>query len=326
MKKIFIVFILLLISGCEKFPFSKNQDTVLNSNNSNIQNSNDQCPQQPPSTSKSEDMDLDNSTTSEILRLKAGEVKVYKFEGEKGKIFEHSYDKDICFWVYDPKGDLINLDESLELKMDGTHLVLMSIPEGTVTVNLEMSLQDKAKPVVKNSPLPSTDNKTQNNQIENNPIDNNSKNVNVSRNSPPPQRPTRPTHDITQREALNIVEGWYSAKGQIFGYPFDRSLLNKYATGNTYYENGEKDGGGSIAWLQRNNCYYTYGYSNIENIVAFNNSGNRPYLKVRVFEKLQLHGPKNLGCGNRPKSYRTNVTYWFAKDSGKWKITDYVVE
>ena len=135
--------------------------------------------------------------------------------------------------------------------------------------------------------------------------------------SPPPS---------LQEKAFEIVKKWYAAKPRIFAPPFDESLVDQYTTGKLHYNTTRNNGGGSMGWLRSNDCYYEYDFSKIEGVVSFDNSGTRPSLKVKVHEKLQLHGPNKAGCDNPPSSYRKNVTYWFEKDNGVWKIYDYKLE
>ena len=320
MNKILLVLILMFCYGCNNLPFlnSNENDPVLSGNqqnNTTTQTKDDTCPQTPASTAQSEDITLTDSPISKSLKLKSGNVKAYKFEGQSGKIFDHSYDKDICFWVYTPQGNLLDLESSLELPEKGNYLVLMSVAKGSTTVNLEMSLQDKSQPVAKNPP-PKTPNNNNNNNTGNNTPPRTSNQT--SNNSP--------RNNFSESEALDIVNGWYSAKSRVFGPSYDRNLASQYLTGKKYNDNLEKDGGGSVGWLQRNNCYYTYEFFKIIKVASFNNSGNRPSLRIYVNEKLQLHGPTSTGCSKNPNNYTKYVTYWFEKDGGTWKIYDRIVD
>ena len=81
-----------------------------------------------------------------------------------------------------------------------------------------------------------------------------------------------------------------------------------------------------MGWLQNNGCYYTYPFSNIDKVWSYSTSGTRPFLKIQVSERLQLHGSSSAGCGNPAKSYQKNVSYWFEKENGIWKIYEYEVQ
>ena len=180
-----------------------------------------------------------------------------------------------------------NIVTSTELPQTGTYIIQVAAPRGSKTFDLDLSF-DSLKPPP--SSLTSSSTKTS---------------------------------QLTQDRAVEIVANWYKAKPQIFGKSFDKSLVEKYTTGKLYLDTLKTDG--SMNWLRNNGCYYTYNISNIENIISFSNTGQRPTLTVKVYEELQLHGPRKVGCGNPLHSYRANVTYWFEKDNGDWKIYHYQV-
>ncbi|MGI0483537.1 ARC6/PARC6 family protein, partial [Geminocystis sp. CENA526] len=148
----------------------------------------------------------------------------------------------------------------------------------------------------------------------------------VKNNSVATNNPINPvsTHSINQQEALNIIQKWYDAKPRIFGGEFNQYLVQELTTGQLYNNTTKYDG--SMNWLINNNCYYDYQYSNIDNVISFNNSGTRPSLTVRVSEKLALHGSSSAGCNGKYKSYTKPVTYWFEKENGNWKIYNYEVK
>jgi serine/threonine protein kinase len=134
------------------------------------------------------------------------------------------------------------------------------------------------------------------------------------------RRVSQPVHNISQNEALQIVQSWYQAKPQIFGPSYDLYLVDQLATGTLYYNTTKPDG--SVAWLRNNNAYYTYTTSQITGIEEFSNSGTRPYIKVRVFEDLYLHGRRGIDRKNSGP-YRGTFTYVFQQENGVWKIYDY---
>lgn len=297
MKKILIYVTLLFISGCN---FSQSNPLGSGNTSTNTTVANNGCPTQAPPITKTDALDLANSSIDVSGALQPNTGKAYQFEGKSKHLLQLTLDNaQICSWIFDPKGDLMKLENSAELTMDGKYIVSLWNPQGRSTFNLTIGLKDKqvSKPV----------------EIVSEPKDP------VSPVQPPKKQPQ---HDITQSEALDIVKGWYNSKPNIFGSSYDRNLLAQYATGITYYKNAEKDGGGSIGWLERNGCYYTYDYSNVENVISFNNSGTRPSIKVTVSERRQLHGPQSAGCSNPSTLSRRDITYWFEKENDTWKIYD----
>lgn len=286
---LFIVFI-----GCSK------PETPSNIVESNVTDK--ECPEEPKSKldkESVEEISLSNQTVNQSNQVSSNKSIGYTFEAKAGQKLSYQTDKDICIWVYAPNNELVN---GTKLPETGNYTVQISALRGSTTFDLEMSLES-IKPA--SSPIVRA---TSNNS-------NTSNQSNTSRNE-----------NLTKEQALSIVRGWYSAKPKMFAYPYDEDLVDRYATGKLYYDTVEKDGGGSIGWLRRNGCYYTYDFSNIDNVWLFSTSGMRPLLKVQVSEKLQLHGSRSASCNNRPRYYQKNVSYWFEKDNGDWKIYYYEVE
>lgn len=134
-----------------------------------------------------------------------------------------------------------------------------------------------------------------------------------------------PQENFSQEKAVNIVRQWYESKPIIFAPPFDKDIVDKFATGDLYDRTLVEKNGGSVGWLKNNNCYYIYDYSKVNNINSFSNTEEKPVLDVSVSEKLKIDG-STRACGTGGfKSYTKNVTYWFEKDDGIWKIYDYKV-
>ncbi|MFM6158586.1 MAG: ARC6/PARC6 family protein, partial [Sphaerospermopsis kisseleviana] len=177
--------------------------------------------------------------------------------------------------------------------------VSSSTPEYTPTSESSPILKYTARPEYTNTSENSTDNTNKN--YESNLEPNN----------------LQPENDISQEQALELVQRWYAAKPQIFAPPFDRDLLGELATGTLYQRVGGVDG--SIDWLQKYNRYYTYNKSEITNIMGFSNSGRLPYIKVRVLQELYLHGEKGIDKTNSGV-YENDYIYFFAKENGIWKI------
>lgn len=123
---------------------------------------------------------------------------------------------------------------------------------------------------------------------------------------------------LTQSQAVELVTQWLSAKPKIFGPPFDKNLLGRLTTGNTYQDNL-----GSIDWLQGNGYRYTYSVSRIDDVWSFVTSNTSPFIKVSVYEDLTLYSPRGIDRSKSGASKR-NFIYYFAKDvDGQWKISDY---
>ncbi|MBE9170681.1 ARC6/PARC6 family protein [Pleurocapsales cyanobacterium LEGE 06147] len=297
LKKIqfFIFIFILILSGCSK------PKQLSSQNESNLADTG--CPEEPKlklDKKNIEDISLTNQTVNKSNRVSSNKAIGYTFQAEAGQKLSYQTDEDICIWVYDPNNQLVN---RTKLPETGKYVIQVAAPKGSKTFDLEMSLETFTSNAASTPPISNTNES------------NNSTSQTASRQ-----------FDLTKEQALEIVAGWYRAKPKIFGYPFDESLVAQYTTGQMYYEKLEKDGGGSVGWLRSNGCYYTYDFSNIDNVWLFSTSGTRPLLKIKVSEKLQLHGPSSAGCGNRPQYYQKNVNYWFEKDNGVWKIYYYEIQ
>ena len=298
-KKSTLYLLALVISGCANFGSSSN--IFNNSQNNSV------CPEKPIAT-------LAKNNVKEIILqeqkiTQSGQVSVsrnvgYKFKAKQGQKLNYGTNDDICIWVFTPDNNILN---STELSKSGTYIIQVAAPRGSKTFDLDLSF---------GSSKPSSTIQVNSNQT-------NESNQSVTRNRRKRSQPILDPTKLSQDQAVEIVSNWYDAKSRIFGNPFDKSLVEKYTTGKLNQDTLKPNG--SMEWLRSNGCYYTYNISNIEKVIDFSNTVQRPSLTVRVYEELQLHGPRKVGCGNKPQSYRANVTYWFEKDNGDWKIYHYKV-
>ncbi|MDH6106192.1 ARC6/PARC6 family protein [Anabaenopsis tanganyikae CS-531] len=267
---------------------------------------------------------LNEQTLVKSGRVTATEAVGYRFDAESGQILTYTTNDDICIVVYTPDNRIISSGKLpvsgkyiLEVSAPQNHrvfglgmslyLLQVSAPQGIRAFNLSMSLTTP-QPIAVNPPPTPTPTPVQTQQ---------------PRPQPPrvsPRRVSQPVHNISEDEALQIVQSWYEAKPQIFGPPYDLDLVDQLATGNLYYNTTKDDG--SVAWLRDNNFYYTYTTSEITDVEEFSNSGTRPYIKVRIFEELYLEGEQGIDKKNSG-SYRGTFTYVFAQENGVWKIYDY---
>lgn len=311
MKQVVFLGLLLLSSvGCSRFSGDITETAV----NSAVAQENE-CPEKPGELEKSkvEEIDIDEKEVSKTEQIKAGEYKGYSFRGKANQLLSYNTEDDICLWIYTPANQLF---AETELSETGKYTIQVSVLKGSKTFDLSMSLT-----------TPTTDSESAEENLNSIQYTEPTSSASVSTSDQTSDRNYSPTtNSLTQAQALEVVEGWYAAKPKIFGYPYDEALVDKYATGRLYYETLEKEGEGSAGWLKRNDCYYDYAFSNIDNVWLFSTSGNRPSLKVQVSEKLQLHGPSYAGCSRSSNTYQKNVIYWFEQDNGTWKIYHYEVE
>ena len=290
MKKLIVFSILLIIGGCQALP-KVSQQTLQASTG---------CSEKPNnSLLKAEEIQLDNQSITKSGQASADKSVGYTFTAQAGQKLSYRTKDDICIWIYTPDNQLLN---SGELPQTGKYILQVSAPRGSTTFNLEMSLGtlEASQPSV---PSPS------------------SAETSDSHSTTPAISPSATeVADLSRDEALQIVQNWYQAKSHIFGFPFDKSLVEQYATGKLYQDTLKPNG--SIDWLQSNSSYYTYDNSQINKILSFQNSGYQPSLVVNISKELHLHGPKGIGW-NRSKTYNSDFVYFFSKNNGVWKISEY---
>ncbi len=127
---------------------------------------------------------------------------------------------------------------------------------------------------------------------------------------------------FTQEEAVDLIARWQSAKRQIFAPPFDRELGSELLTGKAYYDNvGNPEG--SVAWLQNNASYYTYGVQSIDSVENFTVTENYATIEVIVTEQRTLYNQYGNIDQNASGFDTRLVRYNLESENGQWKIADY---
>lgn len=296
MKNLILYLTLLTIYGCEGLPISSFFGSPSNSNSTSSSASG--CPDKPTVELREKDVEaisLNEQTLTKSGQATATKAIGYKFAGESGKKFNYQTNQTLCIWVYSPDNEIIS---GGTLPKSGNYIIQVSAPKGSTTFDLNMSLgvlQASTPP-----PVQPTNNYT--------PPVSSSTIITSSRNT------------LSQSEALDIVQRWYGAKPRMFAPPFDTNLVDELTTGTIHYKTVGTDG--SIPWLRRNDAYYKYAKSEIRRVLDFSNSGSQPYIKVRIFEELYLYGRRGIDRDNSGP-YQGDFIYWFEKDNGIWKISDY---
>ena len=311
-KKLIVYSTCLSLIGCQTI---ENPLTNLSSNAI----SSSGCAEKPMVSLSGKDVEtvaLNESTITKSGQVSASKNIGYTFTATTGQKLSYSTDADVCLWVFSPDNEIL---KGGELSKNGKYIIQVAAPQGAKTFDLKMSLgvlETAANtPTVSTTDTPegtsvNTSKNTSKNTSENTSENNNSQSSLENDN-------LQPENDISQEQALELVQKWYAAKPRIFAPPFDRDLLNELATGKLYQRVGGEDG--AIDWLQKYNRYYTYNKSAITNIMGFSSSGSRPYIKVRVVEELYLQGEKGIDKTNSGE-YQINYIYFFAKENGTWKI------
>ena len=300
LKKLIVYSTCLSLIGCQTI-----ENPLTNVSSNAISSSG--CAEKPMVSLSGKDVEtvaLNESTITKSGQVSASKNIGYTFTATTGQKLSYSTDADVCLWVFSPDNEIL---KGGELSKNGKYVIQVAAPQGAKTFDLKMSLGvlETASSTPTASPTNNPEN-TPENTSENNNSQSSLENDNL-----------QPENDISQEQALELVQKWYAAKPRIFAPPFDRDLLNELATGKLYQRVGGEDG--SIDWLQKYNRYYTYNKSEITNVMGFSSSGSRPYIKVRIIEELYLQGEKGLDKTNSGE-YQIDYIYFFAKENGTWKI------
>ncbi|MDH6073414.1 ARC6/PARC6 family protein [Chrysosporum ovalisporum CS-1034] len=235
MKKLTICWTLLTIYGCTQ--------PALNSSSAG-------CLDKPPVSLAQEDVEeikLNDKKLTTSGQVSSTKSMGYKFDANSGQKLSYATNADICLWVYTPDNQII---KTTELPKNGKYIIQVSAPQGLRTFDLEMTLSSVE---VSSTPAPVT---SPSNEISANTFSpqpavattTDTSNVTPTGSSiPKPRRtpsytpspslpvsPAEPVHDISQKQALEIVQNWYAAKPQIFGPPYDTSLVEELTTRQLY--------------------------------------------------------------------------------------------
>ena len=291
-EKIIVYSTCLSIIGCQAI-----ENPLANVSSNAISSSG--CAEKPIVSLSGKDVEtvaLNESTITKSGQVSASKNIGYTFTATTGQKLSYSTDADVCIWVFTPDNEIL---KGGELSKNGKYIIQVAAPQGAKTFDLKISLGllETASSTPTASPTNTPENNNSQSSLENDNL--------------------QPENDISQEQALELVQKWYAAKPRIFAPPFDRDLLNELATGKLYQRVGGE--GGSIDWLQKYNRYYTYNKSAITNIMGFSSSGSRPYIKVRVVEELYLQGEKGIDKTNSGE-YKIDYIYFFTKENGTWKI------
>ncbi len=323
LKKLIVYSTCLSIIGCQTI-----ENPLTNVSSNAISSSG--CGEKPM-VSLSE-KDVETVALNESTITKSGQVSVsknigYTFTATTGQKLSYSTDADVCLWVFSPDNEIL---KGGELSKNGKYVIQVAAPQGAKTFDLKMSLgvletaantptvstTDTLENTSENTPEATpeatpenTPERTYKNTSENNNYQSSSENNNI-----------QPENDISQEQALELIQKWYAAKPRIFAPPFDRDLINQLATGKLYTYTTKADG--PVAWLEENDAYYQYNISEVKQVINFSNFGRRPYITVRVFEERYLYGRNGIDRESSG-SFTSNFIYVFEKENGIWKIFDY---
>jgi ARC6-like, IMS domain len=137
-----------------------------------------------------------------------------------------------------------------------------------------------------------------------------------------------PSPEISQDEAVSLVQKWLETKKSLFSPPFDRDSAASIMTGKAYRDKvkGPSTDGtpySSSEWLEKYGYYYSYGLQRIDGVEKFEVSGSNAIIDVQITEDVSLYNSngelQKLKSGLEQKTVR----YVLVKENEDLKISDY---
>ncbi|MEC4984592.1 MAG: ARC6/PARC6 family protein, partial [Oscillatoria sp. PMC 1076.18] len=128
------------------------------------------------------------------------------------------------------------------------------------------------------------------------------------------------SRQITQQQALSLVNRWTQAKPQIFAPPFATQLISNLTTGELYDSLTEANG--AIAWLRNNQAYYRFGVQKIESVERFVANDRKATIEVKVTEDRTLYREGEIDRSQTDFDTQV-IRYSLELVDNIWKIADY---
>jgi ARC6-like, IMS domain len=161
----------------------------------------------------------------------------------------------------------------------------------------------------------------------------NSSPINGQTNSPSNVRPTSapiaftPDPQISQDEAISLIQKWLEAKKTLFSPPFDRNIGAQLTTGKAYKKHVEITNsrvGSTVEWLMKHRSSYVYTMQRIDEIVKFEVNGKDCIIDVRLTEYANRYDSKSKLVRAKSGEDRKIVRYFITKEGENLKISEYI--
>jgi ARC6-like, IMS domain len=143
-----------------------------------------------------------------------------------------------------------------------------------------------------------------------------------------PEPIVTPSPEISQDEAVSLVQKWLETKKSLFSPPFDRDSAASIMTGKAYRDKvrGPSSDGtphSASEWLEKYGYYYSYGLQRIDAVKKLEVSGSNAVIDVQITEDVSLYNSngelQKLKSGLEQKIVR----YVLIKENESLKISDY---
>lgn len=143
-----------------------------------------------------------------------------------------------------------------------------------------------------------------------------------------PEPVTTPSPEISQDEAVSLIQKWLETKKSLFSPPFDRDSAASIMTGKAYRDKvkGPSSDGtpySSSEWLEKYGYYYSYGLQRIDAVKNFEVSGSNAVIDIQITEDISLYNSKGELQKLKSGLERKTVRYVLVKEDENLKISDY---
>ncbi len=137
-----------------------------------------------------------------------------------------------------------------------------------------------------------------------------------------------PSPEISQDEAVRLVQKWLETKKSLFSPPFDRDSAASIMTGKAYRDKvrGPSSDGtpySSSEWLEKYGYYYSYGLQRIDAVKNFEVSGSNAVIDVQITEDVSLYNANGEIQKTKSGLEQKTVRYVLVKEDDNLRISDY---
>lgn len=229
----------------------------------------------------------------------------------------------------DLQAEKIRAEEMVKILKVSLFVLMMFLIGGTSGVIANLVMRQQPQPISTNTPQLSTPTPSLSSISNSSPaVIATPSPVEAVVPSPSPVAVTIPDPQISQDEAVSLIQKWLEAKKTLFAPPFDRESAASLMTGKAYTDKVKgpsSDGTPDSAseWLEKYHYYRTYGLQRIDEIEKFEVSGSNAIIDLRVTEHSNLYNAKGqlqkLKSGLETKIIR----YILVKEDENLKISDY---
>jgi hypothetical protein len=161
----------------------------------------------------------------------------------------------------------------------------------------------------------------------------NSSSTNRQTNSPSTVTPISdpvaitPDPQISQDEAISLIQKWLEARKTLFSPPFDRNIGAQLTTGKAYKKHVEITNGkigSTVEWLMKHRSSYIYTLQRIDEIVKFEVNDKDCIIDVRLTEYANRYDSKGKLVRSKSGEDKKIVRYFITKEGENLKISEYI--